>query len=594
MTNELSFPLERNRYYHGRLLTAADFETEQEYNRSAKRTGNRLLHGVGVICGLGVSVGKDDTILISSGAALDYDGNEIIVPEPVLRKLPMLRGYSEMKAGGNAWLCLKYAEKASEPVTVLRGNPQGNEGNRQFNKVKEEFELYLSSETPDYRQLFEAMNGTSANVLYQDPELSVIFCVPRAVRAGTECLADLYLVKSPGNDTVSFSLEGATEVVETENDWLRLSYRQSPGEQRSVIRYSFKLKGSSLTGITDELFPQGAELTLEYGKRQYRNLIHLSAPVTVCRDRDEYERTQWRYGNLDAHLLGSGLPIYLAKLELKEVEEELRIVSLTDLPFGQKIRQKDGNDVQGGRTLRVQTSARKLEYWKDPSVDADYFDDTGTFSFEFGIPTPDLHDYKIAHGVVDLELPGGLRVNSRKVSEEIAHGLGPGNVDIRLCVECTSEDGEIVTLQGNSEVFRIKNFDMDLPWVETAAIVYPERGTMRIGIWLHDTVPGNRVRVHYFAQKPEYDSDRMIAGKKAEICIIPEISRISRGEKIKLKAEISGIEDTSVIWKIKDANGGAIDANGVYEAPQMAGTYEIMALSGADETIRASAFIIVE
>ena len=594
MSKELSFPLERNRYYHGRLLSAADFETEQEYNRSSKRTENRLLHGTGVVCGLGVSVGKDDTILVQSGVALDYDGNEIIVPEPVLRKLPMLRGYASMKAGQNAWLCLSYAEKECEQVSVSRGNLPGNGTGSRFNKVKEGFDLYLSAEAPDFVTLFEAEGSVSATVLYQDADLSVILCVPLVVRAGTEFLCDLYIVRNKSDDTIAVSLEGNSEIAETENEWLKLSYRQSPNDKRSVLRYSFKLKSANLSGITDELFPQGAELSLEYGKRQYRNLIHVEAPVTVCRDREEYERHPRQKGNLEDHLTGSGLPIYLAKLELSESEDELHIEEVTDLPFGQKLRPHDGSDGEGGRNLKVRAAARKLEYWRDPVVEADYFEDTGTFSFDFALPTPDLHDYKIAHGVVDLELPGGLRVNSRKVSEEIAHGLGPGNVEIRLAVESVTDDGEQVMLEGNSEVFRIKNFDLTLPWVETAVVLFPERGTMRIGIWLHDTVPGNHVRVHYFAQKPEYDSDRMLAGKKPEIRIIPEICRVSRGEKLKMKAEVTGTEDTSVIWKIKDTEGGAIDANGVYEAPQTAGTYEIIAAAGVDETILASAFVIVE
>ena len=49
-----------------------------------------------------------------------------------------------------------------------------------------------------------------------------------------------------------------------------------------------------------------------------------------------------------------------------------------------------------------------------------------------------------------------------------------------------------------------------------------------------------------------------------------------------------------MVWKIKDADGGAIDANGVYEAPQTPGTYEIIATAGVDKDIMASAFIIVE
>lgn len=55
-------------------------------------------------------------------------------------------------------------------------------------------------------------------------------------------------------------------------------------------------------------------------------------------------------------------------------------------------------------------------------------------------------------------MPGGIRVNSRVFSDEIAHGLGAGAVDIRLSLEFADKarDGETALLYGNSEVFKGK------------------------------------------------------------------------------------------------------------------------------------------
>ena len=55
-----------------------------------------------------------------------------------------------------------------------------------------------------------------------------------------------------------------------------------------------------------------------------------------------------------------------------------------------------------------------------------------------------------------------------------------------------------------------------------------------------------------------------------------------------------GSEDKSVVWQVREQNGGAIDRNGVYQAPELPGTYEIIASAGVDDTITASAFVIVE
>ena len=55
-----------------------------------------------------------------------------------------------------------------------------------------------------------------------------------------------------------------------------------------------------------------------------------------------------------------------------------------------------------------------------------------------------------------------------------------------------------------------------------------------------------------------------------------------------------GSEDKSVTWSVKEENSGVIDRNGLYQAPELPGTYEITAVAGADESVSASAFVIVE
>lgn len=117
---------------------------------------------------------------------------------------------------------------------------------------------------------------------------------------------------------------------------------------------------------------------------------------------------------------------------------------------------------------------------------------------------------------------------------------------------------------------------------------------MRIGLWLHDTVDGNLVRVHYFAQKPERDTSRILSQRRVSLSVTPEFSRLSCRGKLQFQADVVGSEDKSVVWSVREENGGAIDRNGLYQAPELPGTYEITAAAGADETVTASAFVIVE
>jgi hypothetical protein len=79
--------LTRNRYYSGKLMSVADFEEEQSYLRTKQRRHNRLLHGVGVVRGLEVTMESGqaggDRVIVSPGVAIAPDGEELVVCDPV-------------------------------------------------------------------------------------------------------------------------------------------------------------------------------------------------------------------------------------------------------------------------------------------------------------------------------------------------------------------------------------------------------------------------------------------------------------------------------------------------------------------------------
>jgi hypothetical protein len=72
----------RVRYFYGQLLTAQDFQDEQQYHLEKQRLHNRLLHGAGIVKGLEVGGVEGTTVQVRPGLALDSHGREIIVPDP--------------------------------------------------------------------------------------------------------------------------------------------------------------------------------------------------------------------------------------------------------------------------------------------------------------------------------------------------------------------------------------------------------------------------------------------------------------------------------------------------------------------------------
>ena len=586
------FPVVRNRYFYGKLLTVRDFEVEQSYVRKKSQLLSRLSLGAGVVCGLGVSASDDATLLIESGMALDYQGRMVVVEEPLLRKLQMIDGQETLQGQEAAYLCLAYDEEDVEPVNAV-GADTGE--SRQCNMTKEGFRLFLTAQPPEFRSLLEAGGRDNVSVLYASQELTLVLSAPEAVCAGAEFTVEVLVVKNERTAPVHFRLEGESAFVDSEDGRVRLEFRESPEEKRRVYTARFQLKARQLSGMDSPLFPSGGEIDLELGSHSYKNYIEVETRCHLCAGEEELARRRQITDSLERRLRGRDLPIYLAKLELIQSAGSIFLASVTNLPFNQRLGRE--TDRAGQRELQaVTTSVRGLEYWQKPDVKAVYQPSTGALHFDFGIPAPEQYDYAVSHGTVEITLPGGLRVNSRVYSEEIAHGLGPGAVDVRLSVEFQDQSAgnETALYFGNSEVFRGKSAPAAPPWVETAVLVYPERGTMRIGLWLHDVVEGNRLTVHYFAQKPERDTSRILAQRQVSLSVTPEFARVSRRGTLRLQAEVLGSEDRSVRWSIREESGGSIDRNGVYQAPEQPGTYEIIAAAGADESVTASAFVIVE
>jgi hypothetical protein len=158
--------IERTRFFTGQLLDEADLTQEQQYFREKLRRHNRMLHGWGIVSGLGVRPGSAASELtVEPGYALDGYGDEIVVAETVTVDLLSEDG------DGNAvapcprpddhqgkrlrkkrsperplYLAIRYAECASRPV------PVGD--SVEYSRTRESFALKLLTKLPaSYQRL---------------------------------------------------------------------------------------------------------------------------------------------------------------------------------------------------------------------------------------------------------------------------------------------------------------------------------------------------------------------------------------------------------------------------------------------------------
>jgi hypothetical protein len=108
-------PLERLRFFNGRLLTVDDFQLEQDYLRKKLQRHNRSLHGFGVVSGLKVDVNPKQ-IIIEAGLALDCEGNEVVIPEAQTVVLP-----PATEGWRSAFLSVRYVEESGASIPTPEG-----------------------------------------------------------------------------------------------------------------------------------------------------------------------------------------------------------------------------------------------------------------------------------------------------------------------------------------------------------------------------------------------------------------------------------------------------------------------------------------
>jgi hypothetical protein len=155
----------RLHYFHGRALGALDLRREQAYHLEKARLRNRLLHGWGIVCGLGVEIvskqpcDPDDeepnawALVVQPGAALDCRGNEIVVRNPrevVLNSLlseDELRQVCEQPA--TVYLTLCFHEQPIDPSRPLLAAGCEPVPACEYGRVLETYRICASTRRPD-------------------------------------------------------------------------------------------------------------------------------------------------------------------------------------------------------------------------------------------------------------------------------------------------------------------------------------------------------------------------------------------------------------------------------------------------------------
>jgi len=153
----------RNRYFHGKLMTARDMQLEQAYHADRLETQAQHATGEGAVCGLSTTVEQarpdaDLEVTVERGYALDRCGRPVLVDDTAHESFPPDgEGYDlpppdaepaegELPPGVAVYVRLKECQTERVPIP---GSEDACREDCTYNRVVEDFEVEIDGNPPD-------------------------------------------------------------------------------------------------------------------------------------------------------------------------------------------------------------------------------------------------------------------------------------------------------------------------------------------------------------------------------------------------------------------------------------------------------------
>lgn len=558
------------------MLTVDDFETEQKYMNDKRRIMNRFICGTGVICGLSVVVIDDSTISVEPGVALDFSGREIVVDLPVVKKLSMLDGFENYVNGQDAkkylYLCLDYEEEEKEPVHNITGS-----NHVEYNKYRETCHLFLTDQEPDAENLSNTDFFESSKKIYQENGIRIRQIVPRYAQAGEEIRFRVIVENMGQIAPIRFAYDLELVCLENkENHFIKVQFDEEMHTKSDRYELIYTIKAANVEDAYGTMEVDSGSFEFYVGGQRIETRVKQKFSIHISSQdiRDTIIKHYYQGAMEDIIKNNYQQSIYLAKIFVIRAGMSYMIDSIENMPFGQFVYNNVLGDIMNQLTIE-ETKQIMLELRKNQSEKNE------------NLVIPNSGDGALVKtGSILLDLGIGGNVGQRFFSNELPHGLGLGNVTIILgaCYENNCE-GEV--LYGSPEVFE----ESGLFRGELAAKVNNREGTFQIGMRLIEPTMNRYVRINWTAVKDPAENVHDIERKA--IFIKPDMLYLKTRESYYLEAKFEGVEETQVKWWVKEENGGTIEKNGMYTAPNVPGIYEIIAESTIYDDLRTSIFVVV-
>lgn len=578
MRNLKYFTFERNKYFYGKLLSVDDFECEQRYMNDKRRIINRFIHGTGVVCGMNVIAVDDMTVSVETGLALDFAGREIMIEQPVIKKLSAIDGFEDYteadEENSYLYLCVEYDEIEKEPVHSIAGAKTSSDYKSEYNKYAEGYHLYLTNQEPENEDLSDAALYEETKTVYWDNGVRIKHTAPKYVRGNDEFELRILIENLGQKKNLSFSYDLRTSCIQGE-DIVKVAFDEADYAKAKCYELSVKLRANAVADVTARISVVEDSFRLKIGDVAMNAQACGTSSIEIISGNVKKEMMDRYYCSAMENIVKNTYQqsIYLAKISVIRTGTTYMIDAVESMPFKQYLY---NNSLAAAMNQLSMKEERENEKPAGKAAGRHYEE-----------ALADNSGLNIAMGTAVVSLGIGGITGQKFFTEEIPHGLGLGAVNIVLG-KATGRRGNNGILFGASDIFEEEESSVK---VEMAARVNVEKGTFVIGVRCLEPTSETKLKIHWTAIKD--GREQFQEQKEAIMQIKPDMLNLNVRENYYFEALIDGRAESRIKWSVREPDGGTIDENGMYTAPNKPGVYEIAGSSIDHPEYRASTFVVV-
>ena len=583
--NNQLLPFERNRYYVGKLLTSADFLAEQTYGNHKRQFLNEMMFGSGIVCGLGVYSLDDLSIMVDSGVAVDGCGREIAVENAVVRKLSAVEGFEELETE-RATLCLRYQEEDVHPVYTVRGQENGE--NYECNRIREGWQIFLRDSSTIRGEYQPEPEFLTESVLYEDEDYSIVCRFPAQSACNTTVRMEVVIQRlreEAGLLTLKTVLQTPAFSNEAGEHELPLELRELAVDDKVTV--SYYMTAQSTPAAESVILADGRTIRVRVGEQERKTKENFALRTAVVSATvDQIVDQAVTSASLEMRELFAGQEyVPLAEIDLQRTRNAYLIEEIRTVGIRRYIR------TAANAALR-----EELKAWYQPqniAADTDRISYSGEKVQEkYGHPT-------YATGICEIPLGGTIRRGQIAYSDEIIHGLGPGNVYVTVGTEYLVDDVKLGattrnTIYGNRSLF--VDEDISVAAAETAVKVMNERGSFVVAAKMLEDSNQVLLTLRWVAvMLPNSDEESKIeklAGKS--IAAVQPTVVVGTRESHYFNVRFNNMEPCTLTYELTEKNSGEITSDGIYTAPGREGVFEIRISCANQPLISTYAYAVVK